>query len=558
MMATPSTEQQQPPSLSRNYSNADTLQLNTPSQQDGRSQTGQRIESGLSSFQKQDKGKPQDKGSVNQETPRQPKGVKSHPSAVQSSYQPRPTENGASHLHLFHQSGNNRQMITPRAASQPVQRKDVITVNNVTYTILRVIGKGGSSKVYQAFSEDKKKVLAIKYVKLDCADDMTIQGYINEITLLQKLRYSENIIHLYDFEITDSHIYLVMECGSIDLATFLSKHKKIDPRDMKFYWRGMLNAVDVVHQAGIVHSDLKPANFLFVEGTLKLIDFGIANAIQSDKTSVVRESQVGTLNYMSPEAIQDTSPSPQVDANGHRRPKLKINCKSDVWSLGCIFYYMVYGRTPFQHITHSLMKLQAICDPRHVIEFPRVDNPHLLDLLKKCLVRDARERPSIEELRKHPYFASELLAVQEEPSKPNLTEEHLKSLISQLSHAQINSPTSITAVSKTLMEQLQSGQQLDISTALRPKARPRPFQPVVQQPPPQPPPPPVHQPTFDIPQQRPQAGQPRHASRAPLQVVQLETLQQAQSALKPLCSSQSIKYMRQESHEKNKLGEQKL
>ena len=51
-------------------------------------------------------------------------------------------------------------------------------------------------------------------------------------------------------EITESHIYLVMECGSIDLATFLSKHKKIDTQNMKFYWRGMLDAVDVVHQAG--------------------------------------------------------------------------------------------------------------------------------------------------------------------------------------------------------------------------------------------------------------------------------------------------------------------
>ena len=53
-------------------------------------------------------------------------------------------------------------------------------------------------KVYQVFSEDKKKVLAIKYVTLECADNITIQGYINEITLLQKLRKSGNIIHLYD------------------------------------------------------------------------------------------------------------------------------------------------------------------------------------------------------------------------------------------------------------------------------------------------------------------------------------------------------------------------
>ena len=64
-----------------------------------------------------------------------------------------------------------------------------------------------------------------------------------------------------------------------------------------------VQAVHTIHEARIVHSDLKPPNFLVVEGTLKLIDFGIAKAIQSDTTSIARETQVGTINYMSPEAV---------------------------------------------------------------------------------------------------------------------------------------------------------------------------------------------------------------------------------------------------------------
>ena len=76
-------------------------------------------------------------------------------------------------------------------------------------------------------------------------------------------------------------IKILLERGSTDLAGYLKKNPdKITVDFIKMCWKKMLDAVDVVHKAGIIHTDLKPANFLLVEWNLKLIDFGIANAIQ--------------------------------------------------------------------------------------------------------------------------------------------------------------------------------------------------------------------------------------------------------------------------------------
>lgn len=65
----------------------------------------------------------------------------------------------------------------------------------------------------------------------------------------------------------------------------------------------MLEAVQAVHQENVVHTDLKPANFVLVKGRLKIIDFGIAKAVANDTVNIQRDAQVGTVNYMSPEAI---------------------------------------------------------------------------------------------------------------------------------------------------------------------------------------------------------------------------------------------------------------
>lgn len=165
----------------------------------------------------------------------------------------------------------------------------------------------------------------------------------------------------------------------------------------------MLQAVGALHKEGIIHSDLKPSNFLLRHGNLKLIDFGISKAIQQDKTSIITDTQVGTLNYMSPESIREHCGYTEEDA---QKPVFKISVKSDVWSLGCILYCMVYGHTPFQKVVRQYAKLMAIINPEYQINFPEIQDKKLLDVMKRCLTRDPKERPSIEELLQHEYLHS--------------------------------------------------------------------------------------------------------------------------------------------------------
>ncbi|KAM6280702.1 dual specificity protein kinase TTK [Porphyrio hochstetteri] len=326
---------------------------------------------------------------------------------------------------------------------------ECLAIQGKVYTVLKEIGSGGSSKVFQVLNE-KKQLFAVKYVNLEEADQRTVESYKNEIAHLNKLQqHSDKIIRLYGYEVTDQHIYMVMECGNIDLNTWLKKKKNIDPLERKSYWKNMLEAVHTIHEYGIIHSDLKPANFLIVDGMLKLIDFGIANQMQPDVTSIVRDSQVGTMNYMPPEAIKDMS---SYGENGKSRSK--ISPKSDVWSLGCILYCMTYGRTPFQHITNQINKLQAIIDPSYEIEFPDIAEKDLQDVLKHCLVRNPKQRISVSELLVHPYVQTGV------PNTKGTTEE-MKRILGQL--VGLNSPNSISRAARTLYEQCNSGKSLDVS-----------------------------------------------------------------------------------------------
>ncbi|KAB2574028.1 hypothetical protein BFW01_g4622 [Lasiodiplodia theobromae] len=293
------------------------------------------------------------------------------------------------------------------------KRRRAFMVNGKPYQEIGRIGKGGSSDVYRVMAENGK-LFALKRVKLEDADENAVRGYKGEIELLRKLEGVERVVRLFDWEVDEERqiLSVLMDIGESDLARIL--RMKIDPEDAsldlsftRYYWKEMLECVASVHEYDIVHSDLKPANFLLIQGRLKLIDFGIANAIDIDNTvNVHRDSHVGTPNYMSPESLQDANASARHGPNGDSSLGrcMKLGKPSDVWSLGCILYQMVYGRPPFAHISNQIHRVMAIVNPNVTIEFPshglgNVRIPTgLKKTLKRCLQRDPARRPSIPEM----------------------------------------------------------------------------------------------------------------------------------------------------------------
>ncbi|GAO15085.1 uncharacterized protein UV8b_02375 [Ustilaginoidea virens] len=295
-------------------------------------------------------------------------------------------------------------------ATQAKQRRNVLRVNGKCYTRLDCLGRGGSAKVYRVTAENGK-MFALKRVALENADENTVAGYRGEIDLLGRLKGVDRVIDLYDYELNSDKqaLTLLMEMGELDLNKLLTSRQnpesaRFDPVFVRFYWKEMLECLQSVHQYDIVHSDLKPANFVLVQGRLKLIDFGIANAIQTEQTvNVHRENQVGTPNYMSPESLMDTN-NPRGGRMPGRPRLVKIGKPSDIWSLGCILYQMVYGVPPFGHIANHMARCQAIINWDHAIEYPSravggVPVPHsLLRTMKRCLNREQHLRPTCEEL----------------------------------------------------------------------------------------------------------------------------------------------------------------
>ncbi|RLN10146.1 hypothetical protein BBJ28_00024541 [Nothophytophthora sp. Chile5] len=293
---------------------------------------------------------------------------------------------------------DDMMLVSPKEEHKPLSP---VKVNGLRYIKLEQIGSGGSSKVYRMLGPDLK-IYALKKIKLKRLDEQSIAQYTNEIELLRRLQGNPHIIKLVAAEqdLQQRQINVVsgneiMEHGEIDLSERLRDLKDgLDENFLRVIWTQMLQAVDAIHSERIIHGKENPK-----------MSFG-GLAISNDTTNIERDSQVGTVNFMSPEAIQGNAAP-----NGQRNPqgKMKVGRASDIWSLGCILYQIVYSKPPFADVRSIIEKFRCIIDPSVPIPFPALKNKDLEDVIRSCLQRDHRARPSINGehgLLNHPFLRS--------------------------------------------------------------------------------------------------------------------------------------------------------
>jgi serine/threonine-protein kinase TTK/MPS1 len=146
-------------------------------------------------------------------------------------------------------------------SSEEKRNVDLITINKIEYEVGKKIGSGGSSSVFLATGRKTGKECAIKAVNLVGVDPQTVEGYINETKLLAKLQGDKTIVTLFDYchLPKEKKLFMVMEKGESDLHRILQGFTTHVPLYILMkYWHQMLEAVNYIHQNGVIHSDLKP------------------------------------------------------------------------------------------------------------------------------------------------------------------------------------------------------------------------------------------------------------------------------------------------------------
>ena len=200
------------------------------------------------------------------------------------------------------------------------------------YEILELIGTGGMANVYKARCHRLNRLVAIKILKSDLADNADFRRrFHDESQAVAQLSHA-NIVSVYDVSTNPDREYIVMELiDGITLKQYMERRGRMDWRESLHFITQIMRGLSHAHSRGIIHRDIKPQNIMVLrDGGVKVADFGIACLANAGQT--LTQEALGSVHYISPE-----------QARGDR-----IDARSDIYSAGVVLYEMLTGRLPFE------------------------------------------------------------------------------------------------------------------------------------------------------------------------------------------------------------------
>ncbi|XP_066507386.1 mitogen-activated protein kinase kinase kinase 4 isoform X2 [Hoplias malabaricus] len=252
------------------------------------------------------------------------------------------------------------------------------------------IGEGQYGKVYTCINVDTGELMAMKEIRFQPNDHKTIKETADELKIFEGIKHP-NLVRYFGVELHREEMYIFMEyCdeGTLEEVSRLGLQEHV----IRLYCKQITTAINVLHEHGIVHRDIKGANiFLTSSGLIKLGDFGCSVKLKNNAHTMPGEvnSTLGTAAYMAPEVIT------RAKGEGHGRA-------ADIWSLGCVLIEMVTGKRPWHEYEHNFQIMYKV-GMGHKPPIPEKLSTEGKDFLAHCLESEPKRRWTASALLDHPF-----------------------------------------------------------------------------------------------------------------------------------------------------------
>ena len=269
------------------------------------------------------------------------------------------------------------------------------------FEIRELIGSGGLGDVYRAMDHHLQRPVAIKRVRMQVNqnDRRLVEQTWREAMTTACLQHP-NIVTIFDYGIDQDGAYVVMELIEGETLEDVLVRGPLQYEDFLRFAQQSLEAVIAAHALGLIHRDLKPGNFMIARAAsaslfqVKILDFGLAKYLDAPQPQSIDHfnSLMGSIHYMAPEQFQ----------------RLPIDHRTDLYSLGCIFYEAVTGHPAFDGENVSeLIDAHMKKTPFAMKQLRRDISPRLDRWIARLLEKDPAKRPpnACEALRTMPTLA---------------------------------------------------------------------------------------------------------------------------------------------------------